>query len=143
MIRLEQSQQGPRLERRTYISVESRSQSPFISTRQRRRILFPSALPIAHHPDSPSLTPTLTRLQPASDDAPQPMRFTLRAEPSSSFVVFFSLERNLLGSYYSRAVRTSCPRHHLSNNRRGASQKKRRRRRTRRGVRLFRIDAQK
>lgn len=48
--------------------------------------------------DSHSLTPTLTRPQPAADDAPQPMRFTPRSEPSAS-CVFFNYHFLLRGNY--------------------------------------------
>lgn len=100
--KLEESQQGPRLERRTHISVNARSElGPPLSPQGREAYPFP----LSHSPShttltlcpSASLTRTLTRLQPASDDAPQRMRFPpcgRRAEPSPSSV-FAAREENI------------------------------------------------
>lgn len=90
MVRLEQSQQGLVFgEKDPYLSQRAQP-GPLYLRGAGRRILSPSALPFTYHSDtlSNTHTRTLTSLQPASDDAPQPMRFPPSAEPSPPCVFF-------------------------------------------------------
>lgn len=121
------------LERRTLILVSVRSQGPFIFAGL-GGVSFPPLHSPSHttltlsntHTHVPWLVYNLLQTTPHNPWDSHPARNQVRRAS-------FSPERKPSVSYNCRAVRASCPRHHLSYSTRGAIQKKKRRGEERKG----------